>query len=346
MTKKTHNSKLQSARPGRRQFLKTAGTGLAAILASGHAPLFAQTEKKKLVFAHNAAAPEAGAVAFDWFAKEFNSRSKDMVVEFFGATLLTKELDIINAVKSSNVAMGSASGAAPTITPEFGIFMVPYLVRDLKHAYGMFNGKIGEAMNKKFEEKYKFRVLFYYDNGYRHFFNSKRALVEPKDLRGLKLRVQQGKVFADAVNGLGGTAVPMPFSELVPAAQTGVIDGGDMPLANFVPVKLYEVSKYASLSYHVFSPSYVAINPQLWYGLTDAQRKLLTDVSMECQAKMSDMMGSIDNLDSAKKLLEPRGMSVNRVDIAAFSKAAQEKIWPEYKKLYADSWDEVANFKS
>jgi TRAP-type transport system periplasmic protein len=146
MINKKHSTKPHSSTPGRRQFLKTAGTGIAAILASGRAPVFAQTKPTKLVFAHNAAPPEAGAVVMDWFSKEVNSRSKgDIEVQFFGATLISKELEIANAVKSGSISMGTASGGAATITPEFGVFVVPYLVPDYKTAYAMFNGKIGQV---------------------------------------------------------------------------------------------------------------------------------------------------------------------------------------------------------
>ncbi len=341
------NANLLSAKPGRRRFLRTAGTGLAAIFASGRAPAFAQAKPVKLTFAHNAAPPEAGAVVMDWFSKEVNRRSKgDIEVQFFGATLISKELEIATAVKSGSVAMGTASGGAATITPEFGVFVVPYLVPDYKTAYAMFNGKIGQRFDELFQKKYDLKVLFFYDNGYRHFWNTKRAIVEPKDLRGLKLRAQPGRIFADAINGLGGNAVPLPFSELVTAAQQGVIDGGDMPIANFIPVKLYEVSKYASMSYHVYSPSYVMFNPKIWQELTEDQRKLLTEVGRDAQDRMRETMGSVDSLEGAKKLLEPHGMSVNQVDVDLFRRTAKENIWPEYQKQYADGWDEIANFKA
>ena len=333
-------------RPGRRRFLASAG-GMAAILASGRAPVFAQAKPVKLVFAHVGAAPEVGAVVFDWFSKEATSRSKGALdVQFFGATLINKEIELINGVKTGSIAIGSASGAAATITPEFGVFIVPYLVADYKSAYAMFNGAIGERFDQLFQKKYGLKVLFFYDNGYRHFFNSKRAINAPADLRGLKLRAQPGKIFADAINGLGGNAVPLPFSELVTAAQQGVIDGGDMPIANILAIKLYEVSKYASLSYHVYSPSYVVFNPAAWGALTDAQRKLLSDVARETQDRMRQAMGGVDNLASAKKLLEPHGMAVNQVDVEAFRKTAQQNIWPKYRPQYAELWDEIANFKA
>src|SRR5450755_2320275 len=171
MIKKNHSLELLSKKSDRRRFLKTAGTGLAAILASGRAPAIAQATPTKLVFAHNAAPPEAGAVVMDWFSKEVNSRSKgDIDVQFFGATLISKELEIANAVKTGSIAMGTTSGGAVTVTPEFGVFVVPYLVPDYKTAYAMFNGKIGQRFDELFQKKYDLKVLFFYDNGYRHFW--------------------------------------------------------------------------------------------------------------------------------------------------------------------------------
>ncbi len=82
---------------GRRRFI--AGAGLASILASGRAPALAQgAAPKKLVYAHITAPPESAASAFDWMAKEVEPRSKGaLVMEFHGGTLLTKELEIMNA---------------------------------------------------------------------------------------------------------------------------------------------------------------------------------------------------------------------------------------------------------
>ncbi len=66
--------------------------------------------------------------------------------------------------------------------------------------------------------------------GFRHFWNNRKPIAAPADLKGLKLRVQQGRVFADTVNGLGASAVTMASGEVIPAAQQGVIDGADLPI--------------------------------------------------------------------------------------------------------------------
>src|SRR5690349_23646379 len=85
--------------PSRRGFLAGAGAGLAGILASGRAPAFAQgAAPRKLVFAHLNPEPESAAVAFAWMSKEVTKRSDGTLeVDFYGSTLLSKELEIMNA---------------------------------------------------------------------------------------------------------------------------------------------------------------------------------------------------------------------------------------------------------
>ncbi|HET7491140.1 MAG TPA: TRAP transporter substrate-binding protein, partial [Bradyrhizobium sp.] len=195
-----------------RRTLLRASAGMAGILATGRAPAIAQTQPKKLVFAHVNAVPESAAVAFDWMAKEVTSRSNgELEMQFFGKTLIPQELEIMNAVKSGSIAMGSPAGAAATVFPEMGAFLVPYLVKDYASAYAMFNGRIGDKLSSQIEDKYKVKVLCYFDYGFRHFWTGKKPIVEPKDLRGMKIRVQQAKIFGDTINGLGGNAVPMAW---------------------------------------------------------------------------------------------------------------------------------------
>jgi len=335
---------IRAASATRRRVMQAAGA--ASVVALARAPAFAQTAPKKLVFAHVTAEPESSAVAFAAMAKEVTERSNgELVMEFHGGTLLTKELEIINAVKSGNIAMGDPGGAAATVFPEMGVFLVPYLIASYDQAYKLFNGAVGDRFDKQFQDKYKLKILFFYDYGFRHFWNNKRPIAEPKDLRGLKMRVQQAKVFADTINGLGGVAVPMAWGEVIPAAQQGVIDGADLPIVNILALKAYEVSKYCSMTYHNYGPTAAVINLDVWNGLTEPQRKLLQDVSRNGQAKVRQLTESVDNLDKAKELLEAKGMMVNTANVEAFRKLAQEKVWPAYKQQFPELWEEIVATK-
>jgi len=224
-------------------------------------------------------------------------------------------------------------------------FLVPYLVKDYAAAYAMFNGRIGDKLDKEIQDKYKLKVLCFYDFGFRHFWTNKKPIVEPRDLRGQKIRVQQAKVFGDTINGLGGNAVPMGWGEVITAAKSGVIDGGDLPIVNIKALKVYEVSKYVSMTFHNYGPTNVVMNLEIWNGLTDDQRKMLLDVSRETQTKIREATESVDNFAKAKSELEPFGMVVVEAKVDQFRKVAQEKIWPAYKSQYGALWDEIEGFK-
>jgi tripartite ATP-independent transporter DctP family solute receptor len=279
-------------------------------------------------------------------AKEVNARSKGALeMQFFGKTLIPQELEIMNAVKSGNIQMGNPAGAAATVFPEMGAFLVPYLVKDYDSAYAMFNGKIGESLDKIWQDKYKVKALCFFDYGFRHFWTSKAPIVEPRDLRGKKIRVQQAKIFGDTINGLGGNAVPLAWGEVISAAKSGVVDGGDLPVVNMDALKVYEVSKYCSLTYHNYGPTVNVMNLEFWNGLSPAMQKLVLEVSREAQQRIRHATESVDNFEAAKKLLEPRGMTVVQANVEAFRKVAQQKIWPQYKPMYGALWDEIENHK-
>src|SRR5204863_1871593 len=330
-----------------RRALLASGAGMAGILSVGRAPAIAQTQPKKLVFAHVIAAPESAAINFEWMAKEVNARSKGALdLQFFGEPLIPQELEVMNAVKSGSIAIGSPSGAAATVFPEMGAFLVPYLVRDYAHAYAMFNGAIGDKLDREIQDKYKLKVLCFYDFGFRHFWTAKKPIIEPKDLRGAKIRVQQAKVFGDMINGLGGNAVPMAWGEVISAAKSGVIDGGDLPIVNQIALKIYEVSKFCSMTFHNYGPTLNTMNLATWESLSPAHKKLMIDTSREAQDKIRQLTESVDNFAAAKKELEPKGMTVVESKVEDFRKLAMAKIWPAYKSQFGGLWEQIEGVKA
>jgi TRAP-type transport system periplasmic protein len=325
----------------RRTLLRSAG-GLAGILATGKAPAFAQAQPKKLQVVSAVPVPESGAIALDWFAKTVTERSNgEIQATFYGGTLLTKEIDIMNAVKAGNIAIGNPSGASATLFPEMGVFLVGYLIQNYDQAYKILNGKVGDDLDKTFQDKYGVKVLYFFDYGFRHFWNARHPINVPRDLRGLKIRTQPSKVFADTVNTLGGVAVPMGWAEVITAAQQGVIDGADLPVVNMVPLKAYEVSKYYSLTGHNYGSTLIGMNLQMWNDLRPEQQKMLTDAGREAQGIVRKVTESVDTLANAKQQLEPLGMTVNQPDVGPFVDLAKQKLWPQYEKNYGGLWEQI-----
>jgi TRAP-type transport system periplasmic protein len=329
----------------RRRLVQAAG-GLAGVLAIGRAPAFAQATAKKMQIAAVNPLPESGAIGLDWMAKALTERTKgELDVSYHGGTLLTKEIDIMNAVKAGNIAMGNPGGASATLFPEMGVFLVGYLISSYQQAYTILNGKVGDDLDTLFQQKYGVKVLFYFDYGFRHIWNARRAINVPKDLRGLKLRTQPSKVFADTVNGLGAVAVPLGWAEVITAAQQGVIDGADLPVVNMVPLKAFEVSKYYSLTGHNYGATLIAMNLRMWNELRPEQQKVVMETSREAQGVIRKVTEEVDTLASSRQQLESRGMIVNEPDHAPFIDLAKQKLWPQYEKQYSGLWDEIVATK-
>jgi TRAP-type C4-dicarboxylate transport system substrate-binding protein len=137
----------------------------------------------------------------------------------------------------------------------------------------------------------------------------------------------------------------MPWGEVIAAAQQGVIDGADLPIYNINALKVYEVSKFVSMTFHNYGPTLLVMNLNVWNSLSPEQQKLFMEVGREAQKKVREVTESVDNLAKAKELLEARGMKVNAADVASFRKVAEEKIWPPYKQQYGELWDRVVSTK-
>ena len=143
------------------------------------------------------------------------------------------------------------------------------------------------------------------------------------------------------MNGLGANAVPMPFSEVIPATQQGVIDGADLPVINIDVLKVYEVAKYTSMTFHNYGPCLTVMNLGVWNSLTPDQQKIVLEASRAAQEQIRKSTESVDNFASAKGLLEPKGMKVNEADLDAFRKLAEQRVWPAFKSQFGDLWDVI-----
>ena len=113
---------------------------LGLVLGGSACPAPTQAQSpRKLDLAHITAPPESSAIGFKYMAEEVTRRAGgSLSMVFHGGTLLGKELEIMDAVKSGNIAMGTPAGAACTVFPEMCVFLTPYLVRDSAHAFAMF----------------------------------------------------------------------------------------------------------------------------------------------------------------------------------------------------------------
>src|SRR5207253_1025780 len=116
-------------------------------------------------------------------------------------------------------------------------------------------------------EKHNLVVLAYWENGFRHFTNNVRPIRVPGDLSGLRVRTPPDPDRIELFHLWGAKPSPLDLNQLFDAFRAGVFDGQENPVANIISQRLYEVQHYASMTGHIYSPSYVIASKQWWDSL-------------------------------------------------------------------------------
>ncbi len=288
------------------------------------APAAAQMELK---FGHVA---EPGSL-FDTSSVEFAKRANERLggkakVVVFGSSQLGGDKELLQKLKLGTVDFALPSTVMSSEVDLFGVFEMPYLVKDREHMKRIEKDVFWSKLAPEVEKK-GLRVIAVWENGYRHITNSKRAINTPDDLKGIKLRTPEGKWRVKMFQAYGANPSPMKFSEVFTALQTGVMDGQENPFTQIYSAKFQEVQKYLSLTGHVYTPAYVTVGAKRWDSLPADVRSTLEAVAKETQAFVYQTAAKDEN-DLLGKL-KAAGMQVNTPNKDAFI-AASKPVYEEF----------------
>jgi TRAP-type transport system periplasmic protein len=206
--------------------------------------------------------------------------------------------------------------------PEMGAFVLPYLWKDTETMFKALDGRMGEIVDPLLWEK-GFKVVGWWDNGFRHISNNKRPILAAEDVRGLKLRSLPAKIHVTFWRALGASPTPMDWAEVYPALQQGVVDGQENPPGIVYFEKLPDVQKYYSLTKHVNEPGNVLMSRAAYEKLPAEIQKAVLSAARKTTA-FERVESQRDN-DELLKKLETTGMKVNTVPeptLAEFRKVA------------------------
>ena len=284
-----------------------------------------QAQAVKLTLGHGNPVGSPRHTAAVKFADEVKARSNGRIeVTVAPSAQLGDDAAMVTALRTGALDISANSqGAVANTVPEYAAFGLPFLFSDLPQAWKILDGAVGKDLADKTAAK-GMVVLGYWDNGIRHMSNSKRALLKPDDLKGLKMRTPPDSVTVDIMQSLGAEAQQIKFSELYVALQQGVVDGQENPLTNIHSAKLYEVQKHISLTGHKYEMTPFLMSKRTWDRLSDADRKAVQEASKaatDLQRKLSK-----ESDDSLVADLKGKGVQVDTVDKAAFQRATTSVI--------------------
>ena len=260
-------------------------TFLAASLAAASLlslPAAAQIQERTIKFpsASNKGHPQVLGV--EKFAELVKQKSGGkLTVKPFPGGALGPDLQTVSAMQGGTVEMTVMNASLLAANAkEMTVLDFPYLFANAQEADAVIDGPVGKKLLDKLQAK-GLVGLAYWDLGFRQMHFRKQAVAKADDLKGVKMRVIPTPIYIDFMNALGANAISMPFTETYTALEQGAIDGMTNPLLNILDGKYNEVTKYLTITNHMYTPQAVLVSKKFWDKLSADEKKILQDAATE-----------------------------------------------------------------
>jgi tripartite ATP-independent transporter DctP family solute receptor len=295
----------------------------------------------KLGWTSSAGETDPYAIGARAFKQAVEAESKGRIeVQLFPNRALGDEKPLLEGMRLGTVEAGIITNAVVAqIEPAFQINDMPFLYPDEATAQKILDGPVGDKLRKKLETK-GVVLLGFMEGGFRAMINNVRPVSTPADVKGVKYRVMQNPVYIAMFSSLGGNAVPMAWAETFTAVQQGAIDGLEIPPTVIDQNKLFEVTKFLSLTNHTYSVIELLMSKRAFDKLPNDLKPVVVKAAAE--ATKQQRAASLKASQEVIATLESKGMKVNKVaDIAPFRESVKV-VYEQFKpSIGPDVMDDV-----
>ena len=161
--------------------------------------------------------------------------------------------DILWLVEDGVLTLGYQSSSYLTErVPDLGIADLPFLFSDGATARAAMDGRFGQLLTRRTESKMDYRILGWFENGFRHVSNRLRPIHVPADMKGMTIRVLPSKVQERTFELLGALPKVMDLSEVLPAVKAGTLDAQENPFSNTVTYGVHKYHKFHTATNHFY----------------------------------------------------------------------------------------------
>ena len=260
----------------RRKFLALMSAAAGGAVLAPRA-VRAATPKYRLKLSHHLPLTMIVETMAQKFAAGVASRTDGQVeIKVFGAGQIGGLKDNAEGVRLGTLDFTCADCAQLGLFhPRSNIISLPFLFRDFAHYKSVIQGSVGKELAKELVEKAGVRILSFWPAGFRIVASRTKPIKTAADMKGLKIRIPEVPIYVETMRALGANATPMPWGEVYTALQTGVVDAIEVPSDTIFTGKMYEVSKYLTRTYHIFTDCNLIVSEKVYSALpADIQRVL------------------------------------------------------------------------
>jgi TRAP-type transport system periplasmic protein len=211
--------------------------------------------------------------------------------------------------------------------PELKIFELPFVVRDRSTVIGALQGPLGAYFRQRMHERSPYRVLGFWDNGFRHVTNKVRPIRTPADCKGIRIRTQKSALIGEALSAIGFEPTGTDIKDFVDAIATDRFDAQENPLTNIFHFNVQRHHRYITLTGHIFGASLLVCNAQQYRSWPAEVQQAVDEAGREASRFQRALAASED--EDVLKKIDPRENELIRLtaeEHAAFRKAAEPML--------------------
>lgn len=275
----------------------------------------------------------AGSEKFAELVKEYSGGS--LTVTVFPASQIASGAKAIEFVQAGTLDIALESTMAfSNFVREVGVLDLPFLFSNKTRAFGIIDGPVGKKL-EEIAEKQGFKVIGWWDNGFRSITSTKGPVASPADLVGLKIRTPESKVFLTTFETLGAVPTPMAVSEVFSALQLRTVDAAENSDSNNIKNKYTEVCPYYSVTKHIYTFEPLVMDLDRFESFSKEEQEALLKAGKEAGEFQRKVSMELDETNMAT-VRAAEGVTLNIVeDVSEFQAACKPvyEAFPEFKEL-------------
>jgi TRAP-type transport system periplasmic protein len=249
-------------------------------------------------------------------------------IQVFSGGQLGSEVNIVSGMQTGIVDMAfHTTGFLESFFPRIQVLDLPFLFRDDQTAESLLDGPIGQGLLGDMPAKgiYGF-VWGHY--GWRETETASQPVREPSDLKGLKIRIQPGAVFAASFRACGAIPVVMDLSEVYIGISQKTVGGVELPFLAIVSSKIYEVTKFAGLTNHVYNAGALMASKAKFDRLEAAHQRAIREAAAEIQPIWHTTVAQ--KTEEGRAFCAQKGMQIDDTNFAAF-RSVMAPVYDEFR---------------
>lgn len=222
--------------------------------------------------------------------------------------------------------------------PELALFDLPFLFPDRAAAYRVLDGRLGHKLRAKVAAQSPFRLLAYWDNGFRHFSNKLRPIRKPANCKGLRIRIQMSELQAESLRLLGMEPILEDIKIFVEQIGGDRFDAQDNPLTNIYNFNVHKYHRHITLSGHVYGVACLMVNRAQYESWPAIVQRAANTAAAEATV-LQRQLAAAEDADILKKLnpAENDIVQLTPEEHRAFAEAVRP-VTDKYRKDYGDSF--------